>query len=259
MNRTMMTVPEIITKDVIESFVSRDWASPLDVYLTDIADTILISINVRYKKLIALDTLYDYSHMSVADYLYFTTKNEIERIFQALIVQYNPKFTYDRTIQEINSGENNNTYSGSDNESLSGSDVTTSTDNLDVTSENIEDESTAFKNTYDSNTIAGMRPTDKVEAKYKSTEDYDESYNNQIVYGKHTLTQYGKALKTTFGRTVNTRIEGTNGVYPFPDLIAKEYGLRVKYELFNTIVDSLVKRVSAGVWDYDDCDEDNYV
>ena len=54
-----------------------------------------------------------------------------------------------------------------------------------------------------------------------------------------------------FGRNVDTTIEGSNGIYPFPDLIKKEYDLRMKHQLFDTIINLLVKQVSSGVWDYE--------
>ena len=252
-----MTVNEILTHPVIVNFCNNTgWSENLSTYLDEICLSLSVEIEMRYDKLIALDGLErlitEHSEEFIAGYIYDRTHNEIERIFQALTVQYNPKYNYYRTITENNTGEDNHIYGGSDSENAGGHDSTHSTDSLDVDTETLKDESLNSQNVYDDATENGLRPTDKQENQYQVHDDYEEVLDTRTDYGKSNTIRFGKTLKMQFGRNVNTSIEGNNGIYPFPDLIKKEYDLRMKHKLFETFIMIIVGSVSSGVWEVSD-------
>lgn len=249
-----MTVNEVLTHPVIVNLCANEgWSRDLSTYLQSISISISTEIQIRYDKLLALDEFEEYveseAEIFIADYIYDRISNEVERIYQALTIQYTPKYNYYRNISEENTGEDSHLYGGTDSDRLSGTDNTQSTDSLDIDNNTVKDNSTFSSNTYDSADAQGLRPTDKQENEYQTHEDYEERYNTQTTYGKTNTTTYGKTLRMTYGRNVSTSIEGNNGIYPFPDLIKKEYDLRMKHKLFDTIVSLIVKSVSSGVWD----------
>lgn len=249
-----MTVNEVLSLPVIVNLCNNTgWTSDLSTYLQSVSVSISTEIEIRYDKLLALDDFEEYLEVQgeefVADYIFNRISNEVERIYQALTIQYNPKYNYHRDISERNTGEDSHLYGGTDSDGLSGTDNTHSSDSLDVDNTTVKDNSIFSSNTYDSANSEGLRPTDKQENEYQTHEDYEEVYNTQTTYGKTKTTTYGKTLRMTYGRNVSTSIEGNNGIYPFPDLIKKEYDLRMKHKLFDTIVSIIVKSVSSGVWD----------
>ena len=253
----MMKVNEILSHAVIVNFCNNvGWTQDFSAYLQESATSISTEIELRYDKLIALDGLERYldehDEQFVADYIYDRTHNELEKIFKALIIQYNPKYNYYREILEHNTGEDAHVYSGTDRDVLGGQDSTHSTDSLDVDTNTIKDESLNSQNVYDDATENGLRPTDKQENDYQAHDDYEEVFDTRTNYGKTSSTTYGKTLTMEYGRNVSTTIEGINGIYPFPDLIKKEYDLRMKHKLFETIIMFLVNTVSSGVWEIDE-------
>lgn len=252
----MITVNDVLSTSVIESFTSNlGWSTDLKSYLSSISKSILIYVNLNFDTLKALDSyekLLDYPN-EISQYLYDKTSNEIERIYSALTAEYNPMYNYHRTIIEKNSGSNTNKYSGTDTESVSGKDNTVVKDDLTVNNAVNSDSTTVSENTFDEATVDGFRPTSKSESTYGDTENYDGNTDTTVNYGKNIDTTYGRNLEMQFGRNVETNIDGTNGIFPYPDLIRKEYDLRMTKRLFETIVNLLVSNVSCGVW-YDELD-----
>lgn len=249
-----MTVNEVLSHPVIVNLCNNDgWSENLSSYLRNVSISISTEIEIRYNKLLALEDFEEYVERGaeefIADYIFDRINNEVERIYQALTIQYNPKYNYHRDIFERNTGEDSHLYGGSDSDKLGGTDNTHSMDSLDIDNTTVKDNSTFSTNTYDSADEQGLRPTNKQENEYQTHDDYEEVYNTQTTYGKTNTTTYGKTLRMTYGRNVSTTIEGNNGIYPFPDLIKKEYDLRMKHKLFDTIVSLIVKSVSSGVWD----------
>lgn len=244
-----LTVIDVLTNEVIIEFSNNEgWSENLRNFLQEISNPLVIDIIMKYSGLKA-NTLYqtiqdDY----IAYLLYNKLSNEIERIYSALTIQYTPKYNYYRNIGERNTGTDTHTYNGQDRSVLSGSDTTTSTDNLDIDNNIIKDNSKISNTTYDSSDDNGFRPVSKQENEYNDHSDYDDQFTSTTQYGKTDTITYGKSLTMQYGRNVSTEIEGNNGIYPFPDLIKKEYDLRMKHKLFETIENLLVREVSAGVW-----------
>ena len=248
-----LTVTDVLTNEVIIEFSNNaGWSENLRNFLQDISNPLVIDIIMKYSGLKA-NTLYqtiqdDY----IAYLLYNKLSNEIERIYSALTIQYTPKYNYYRKIGEKNSGADNHIYGGQDASSLSGSDTTSNIDDLDIDNNIIKDNSKISNTTYDSSDDNGFRPVSKQENEYNDHSDYVEQFVSTMEYGKTDTMYYGKTLKMQYGRNVSTEIEGNNGIYPFPDLIKKEYDLRMKHKLFETIESLIVREVSAGVWITDD-------
>lgn len=247
----MIMVNDVLSDTVITSFTSNDgWSSDLKNYLLSISDSISTHITLQYDDLRALDS-YEVLLTKpnvISQYLYDKTCNEVERIYSALTAQYNPMYNYHRTITEKNSGSNNNIYSGTDTESYSGKDAVNVKDDLTVNNTINKDVTTVSKNTYDKATNDGFRPTDKSDSEYSDTEKYDGTTDTTTTYGKSVDFKFGKNLEMKFGRSTNTEIDGTNGIYPYPDLIKKEYDLRMSKKLFDTVIMLLVNVVTYGVW-----------
>lgn len=245
-------VPEILSTYALTELSYKPWSEDLSAFFKDNVHTMALIIETKYERLLALKHFYEHGLMlsvEIADMLYLTLSNEIERIYTALTLEYNAKYNYYRNILEENSGENNNTYSGSDQQKFTGNDKTNTHDSLDVDNNVTTDDNTISSNTYDTASIEGLRPISKDEHRYNDHMDYEDEINTNVTYGKIITDEYGKKLNMKFGRKVDTKIEGNNGIYPFPDLIKKEYDLRLKHRLCDTIISLLVKEVSSGVWD----------
>lgn len=243
-------VTEILTQELIQEFCSNvAWSEAISPFMTSIADLLYLNITMNYDKLYALD-FSSYHPSFLGAYLFQTIHLEIERIYQALIYPYKPYFNYYRNIVEENSGNDLHTYDGSDSEAVSGQDGYTGSYNETTNQKTVKPTvDMLYNSTYDDTNIATMKPTTK------STEDYEiqnavgANYNDTTKYGKTTTTTFGKTLDMEFGRRVDTTIEGLNGLFSFQDLARKEIILRMHYNLFDLIVQLLIKNVSLGVWD----------
>lgn len=244
-----LTVIDVLTNEVIIEFSNNEgWSENLRSFLQDISNTLVIDIIMKYSGLKANNLYQTMQDDYIAYLLYNKLSNEIERIYSALTIQYTPKYNYYRKIDEKNTGDDNHIYGGQDASSLSGSDTTSNIDDLDIDNNTIKDNSKISNTTYDSSDDNGFRPVSKQENEYNDHSDYVEQFVSTTEYGKTDTMYYGKTLKMQYGRNVSTEIEGNNGIYPFPDLIKKEYDLRMKHKLFETIENLIVREVSAGVW-----------
>lgn len=247
---TLIKVTEVLTPIVVASYTSNiNWSDDVRNYLTSISNSIIVHINLQYGDLMALNTFEPLlsQQNSIAQYLFDLTHNEFEKIFKALTVNYDPKHNYHRTISEKNTGSNTNKYSGTDTEKVGGKDTTNVKDGLTVSSK-ANDINTIKENTYDEANVQGFRPTMQSNSDYSSSETYNGTTDTTVDYGKSVDTTYGRNLEMQFGRNVDTEIDGTNGIFPYPDLIRKEYDLRIIKQLFDTVIHILINAVSCGVW-----------
>jgi len=243
-------VTEIVTQDVVQEFCSNaGWSEAIVPFMTSIADPLYLYIAMNFDKLYAMD-FSSYHASFLGAYLFQTVHLEIERVYQALIYPYKPYFNYYRSIVEENSGSDKHTYSGTDSEGTSGEDKYNGSYNETTNQKTLKPtQDMLYNSTYDDTNVATMKPT------AKTTEDYDvqkavgTNYKEATTYGKTTSTTFGKTLDMDFGRRVDTTIEGLNGLFSFQDLAKKEIILRMHYNLFDLIVQLIVKNVSLGVWD----------
>lgn len=251
----MMLIPELLDESMLVDIASKPWKDDVRLYLGGIHVMMANYILVNYDNLVVLSgyekMMKQQDYKKIADIIYLKLKNEIEKIYDALTLEYKVKFNYYRSIIEKNEGQNDNVYGGNDVKETSGSDNTEIRDSLDVDNDVKVSESTISRNTYDTSNEGGLRPITKENQKYTDHEDYEGNTNTTTNYGRVVTDKYGKTLSMKFGRIVDTEIEGNNGIYPYPDLIKKEYDLRMKHQLFVTIVDLFVKEVSSGVWNFD--------
>lgn len=247
----MLMINDVLNEEVISLYTTNSlWSIELRGYLSSIAYSINTAITIEYSGLVALNTyesIIDKPN-AISQYLYDSTSNEIERIYKALTSEYNPINNYHRTINEKNTGSNNNIYSGTDIEKTNGTDTTNVKDDLIINNTVKNDSTTVSENTYDSANVNGLRPTGKSESEYSDTNEYDGTTDTTVTYGKSIDTTYGRNLEMKFGRNVDTEIDGTNGIFPYQDLISKEYNLRIKKRLFETVIYFLISKVSSGVW-----------
>lgn len=245
-------VTEILTQEVIQQFCGNvAWSESIAPFMTSIADSLYLNILMNFDKLYAIDYS-NYAPSFLASYLFQTVHLEIERVYQALIYPYKPYFNYYRNIVEENSGNDLHTYDGSDETTLSGSDNYDGSYNETTNQKTIKPtEDVLYNSTYDDTNIATMKPTTKSIENYEIQNAVGANYNDDITYGKVSTLEYGKTLDMEYGRRVDTTIEGLNGLFSFQDLARKEIILRMHYNLFDIIVQLLIKNISLGIWDYE--------
>lgn len=250
----MSTVPDILVEGVFNAYAqmsSTQGRPDVAKFVLEMKTLLPFHIKAKYSNLGILEiyeSLVGHDTAIVGYTLYDRLHNEIERIYDALTAEYKIQYNYYRKIAEINSGNNKNIYGGTDTESFTGSDSVNGNDNVTTGTDVTKDETTGSRNTYDRADLPGFRPIEKAEHLYKDSGSYNESYNYTTEYGKVKTDTFGKTLDMEFGRKVDTEIEGNNGIYPYPDLIEKEYVLRIKRRLTDTILDLFVREVSSGVW-----------
>ena len=243
-------VTEILTQEVIHEFCSiNTWSEAIAPFMSSIADPLYLNITMNFDKLYAMD-FSSYHASFLGAYLFQTVHLEIERVYQALIYPYKPYFNYYRSIVEENSGSDTHTYSGTDEEKLSGEDryngsynETTGQKTLTPTKDML------YNSTYDDTNVLTMKPTAKTTEEFDIQKAVGSNYKEATTYGKKSSLEYGKTLDMDFGRRVDTTIEGLNGLFSFQDLAKKEIILRMHYNLFDLIVQLIIKNVSLGVWD----------
>lgn len=243
-------VTEILTQEVIHEFCSiNTWSEAIAPFMSSIADPLYLNITMNFDKLYAMD-FSSYHASFLGAYLFQTVHLEIERVYQALIYPYKPYFNYYRNIVEENSGSDTHTYSGTDSEETSGQDGYTGSYNETTNQRTLTPtEDMLYNSTYDDTNVATMKPTAKTTENYDVQKAIGSNYNDTTTYGKTTDTTFGKVLDMDFGRRVDTTIEGLNGLFSFQDLAKKEIILRMHYNLFDLIVQLIIKNVSLGVWD----------
>lgn len=244
----MKTIPELLTQEVMNELSSKFWSQDLSNFFRDYSDMFVMDFESRYYDLLA-NPYFDNFHPSfVATYIYAKINNEVEKIFTALTTKYSPIYNYYRHILEENTGTDTHEKTGSDSMSASGTDTQSYSGGIEENNEILNSESTVSSTTYDNATEEGFKPHTKEENKYKDKSTNRMNYTNGITHGKTDTTTYGSILDMTYGRNVETTIEGINGIFAYQDLIIKEYKLRIEAPLFNTISDLIVKTVSLGLF-----------
>ena len=217
-------------------------------FLSEKADMFVIDFASRYDDLLA-NSYFDNMHYTfVSNYVFGKIQNEVEKLFVALTKQYSPIYNYYRHIQETNSGTDTHEKTGSDEMATTGADSQSYSGTISESSAIDTSESVVSSTTYDNATEQGFKPHTKEENNYSDHSNNSMSYLNTLTHGKTDTATYGSVLDMTYGRQVETEIEGINGIFSYQDLIVKEYKLRIEAPLFDTISTLIIKTVSAGIF-----------
>lgn len=248
----MKTIPELLTQEVMNELAGKLWSTELSNFFRDYSDLFVMDFQSRYDDLLANPYFDNYHSSFIATYIFAKIRNEVEKLYKALTIQYSPIYNYYRHILEENTGTDTHEKTGSDSTSASGSDSQSYSGAIHESNVIDTSDSTVSSTTYDNATIQGFRPHTKEENNYSDHSDNTMNYNNILTHGKTDTTTYGSVLDMTYGRNVETTIEGINGIFTYQDLIIKEYKLRIEAPLFDTVLDLIVKTVSLGLFKEDE-------
>ena len=204
---------------------------------TDTKDILVANLLLECAELEVIYSSWDFLKMAIAAW---SAKEVItwERLYQAMVAEYNPIENYNRTEDTNVQNRGAMTHSGTDSITGSGYDTDVGTGyNSDVGSGT--DTVTNNVTSFDSNTYA---PHDQTQAQKGST--ITHNLNSTITHNKGSTdtTNYGHIITDSTGSHTLSNISGNIGVTTSQQMLEQEIELAPKLNVMNYIIDSFKNR-----------------
>ena len=208
-----------------------------DAFDTDTKEILIDNLLLECAELEILYADWDFLKSAIAAW----SAKEIvtwERLYQAMIVEYNPIENYNRTESTNIQNRGAMTHSGTDSITGSGYDTDVGTGyNSDVGSGS--DTVTNSVTSFDSNTYA---PHDQSQNQKGST--ITHNLNSTITHNKGSTdtTNYGHIITDSTGSHTLSNISGNIGVTTSQQMLEQELAVAPKLNVMNYIIDSFKQR-----------------
>lgn len=184
-------------------------------YIMTYRSSLEVHFIVNYSGLKSLTGYDNIDNAHIAHYIGHRYKESIQKVFDALNIEYNPIANYKMDTTETHSGEDSNERSGSD----TASSVTPS-------------KTTHYATTFEDRTTD--RKTGVVEHEYSAE------------------VEYGRTDTLTHGHVIETNKEGNNGIRPIQEVLDMEIDMRIRRNMFEFIASCVVYSLSCGMWESDE-------
>lgn len=184
-------------------------------YILTYKESLAVHFIVNYSGLRSLEGYDNIDTAHIAHYIGHRYKESIQKVFDALNIQYSPLANYKMETEETHSGNDSNVRSGTD-----------------TSSSNSPSETTHYATTFD-----------------------DQANEREIGKTKHSYSSgvtYGRTDTLTHGHKVVTDKEGNNGVRTIQEIIDSEIDMRIRRNMFEFLAVCIVQALSCGMWDGDE-------
>lgn len=184
-------------------------------YILTYKESLVVHFIVNYSGLRSLEGYDNIDTAHIAHYIGHRYKESIQKVFDALNIQYSPLANYKMDTDETHSGTDSNTRGGSDTSSSTSPSITKH-----------------FATTFDDQ--ANEREVGKTEHTYAGS------------------VSYGRTDTLSHGHKVVTNKEGNNGVRTIQEIIDSEIDMRIRRNMFEFLAVCIVQALSCGMWDGDE-------
>lgn len=184
-------------------------------YIMSYKESLAVHFIVNYSGLRSLEGYDNIDNANIAHYIGHRYKESIQKVFDALNIQYSPLANYKMDTTETNSGNDTNRRSGTD-----------------TSSSTLPSTTTHYATTFD-----------------------DQAHEREVGKTEHTYSggvTYGRTDTLTHGHIVSTNKEGNNGVRTIQEIIDSEIDMRIRRNMFEFLAVCIVQALSCGVWEDDE-------
>lgn len=211
-------MPKYLTDICTEAFFNELGtivAGTAGSFIMTYKESLVVHFIVNYNNLRSLDGYDNIDTAHIAHYIGHRFKESIQKVYDAVNIQYNPLANYKMDTTETHSGEDSNERSGTDTSSS----VTPS-------------KTTHYATTFED------RTTDR------KTGVVEHEYSGEV--------EYGRTDTLTHGHIIETNKEGNNGIRTIQETLESEMDMRIRRNMFEFIASCVVYSLSCGMWESDE-------
>lgn len=247
----MAVAETILTSEFFYQFASQyDEDEPVRAFILDYDVELHKHVVINYKGLGFMEDLYPEQTIANAVYAFSLMGDNIKRIYDALVTDYNPLENYFTDRTEETGKEGSNVKSGSKKTTPEGSVISEMNGDREKEFTNYGSESaaTTFE---DPGTVDAPNFSPTAKSRQTGTvKDSFTEYGTTTRYNEYSVTEQYDDITDTQESTegVEEHRSGNSGIFSKQDLTQRELALRETNMFIKTFVRMLVDAFNVGVW-----------